>query len=168
MLRVATACLMLILFVGASGGVKAQAGSPGDCQSEAGGTIRGVVVNDTVRVCLFLRSYICLIEPAGCRTTADLLGRFVVQRAPAGTLRTVTGYPGYRQFRPVTVEETTGDTTDVELRLIPGGPLQDCRALPSCSVLVDSGRGSIRDEDAGFRLVALGTAIGLAWGYRGR
>jgi hypothetical protein len=163
-MRIGTVAIALViaLLSGNSASVEGQDVSTGDCQYEPGGTIRGVVVNDSTGVPV-PRSHIYLFVGGSCRTTADFLGRFVINRVPSGTLRIETGFPGYRQFAPVTVEVTTGDTTDIELRLVPGGPLQDCRALPDCSALVDGGTGSAETDSIGFRVAALGTAIGLAW-----
>jgi hypothetical protein len=153
--------LGLLCFFCSSGRAAAQVAASASCGSD-GGTIRGVVVNDSTGVPV-PASYIYLFLRGSCRATADALGRFVVHDVPAGTQRIETGSSGYRQFRPVNVQVIAGDTTHIELRLVPGGPLQDCRASPSCSAMTDGGSGSIRDEDAAFRLVALGTAIGLAW-----
>jgi hypothetical protein len=152
--------LALIFFSGR--GAIAQAVPPAHCGSADGGSIRGVVVDDSTGVPV-AGAYIYLFVRGGCRTTTDGLGRFVVHSVPSGTQRIETGGPGYRQFRPITVEVVAGDTAHIGLRLVPGGPLDDCRSLPSCSPLTEGGLAVLPDEDPAFRLVALGTAIGLAW-----
>jgi hypothetical protein len=145
---------------------QAQEGREGNCGATAGGTVRGVVVNDSTRVPV-AGSYIYLFVRGNCGTRTDALGRFTVHDVPSGTQRIETGGPGYRQFRPINVEVIAGDTTGIELRLVPGGPLEDCRALPNCAPLIDGGSGAIQDEDASLQLVAMGTAIGLAWSIVG-
>lgn len=157
-----TCCAGLCALICGLGTVDAQAVPQGDCGYEPGGTVRGVVVDDSTGVPV-ARSHVYLFIGEGCRTAADGLGRFVVRRVPSGVQRIETGSTGYRPFEPTGVTVVAGDTVDIELRLVPGGPLEDCRALPSCAPLVEDVAGEVADDDTGFRVVALGTAIGLAW-----
>lgn len=155
-------CLAVLLFVGLPAAAAAQTAGTRDCGHENGGTVQGVVVNDRTGVPVS-RSYVYVYLQRVCHTATDALGRFVMQHVPAGTHRVVTSASGYRSAVPVFVDVTSGDTAYIEPRLVPGGPLDDCRAKANCSRLLE--RGSVESDldDFGFRLVALGTAIALAW-----
>lgn len=157
-----TGCLALSSWLLGAEPAEGQRTPPVDCGTVDGGTIRGVVINASTRKPVS-GSYIYLFIGPGCRADTDALGRFIVQGVPSGPQRIQTGSTGYRQFTPVTVEVAAGDTSYVELQLDPGGPLEDCRALPECAPLVDGGSAVSLSEDDNFRVVALGTAIGLAW-----
>jgi hypothetical protein len=154
--------LPLALSLASSVSVAAQAAPPVHCGVAGGGSIRGVVVDDSTGVPV-ADAYIYLFVRDYCTTKTDGLGRFVVHSLPLGSQRIETGGPGYRQFQPISVDVLAVDTTLIELRLVPGGPLEDCRASPSCSPLTEGGLDVLSDEDAAFRLAALGTAIALAW-----
>lgn len=160
LMRMATVWLVAGFVLNPSSGASGQGLPVDDCRAEPGGTIRGVVVDDRTGQPVPMSN---IYHFGGCRTTADRLGRFILRRVPPGEGRVEPSFPGYRSFTPVTVDVVTGETSIVERRLVPGGPLEDCRALAACAGLVDGGPGPIRNEDAAFRLVALGTAIGLAW-----
>lgn len=155
-------CLAVTMFVGFPAVAAAQTAGTGDCGYETAGTVRGVVVNDSTGAPV-PGSYIYLFLTPDCRARTDALGRFVVRGVPPGTHRVETGMSGYRRFVPIDVAVMAGDTTYVELRLEPGGPLDDCRALAACSLLLERGSLPADNDDFGFRVVALGTAIGLAW-----
>jgi hypothetical protein len=77
-------------------------------------------------------------------------------------LRFDAGHPGYREFGRLDAEVAPGDTLDIELRLRPGGPLEDCRVDPQCSVLVSPAPSGLAEDEA-FRLLAYGTVIALDW-----
>jgi hypothetical protein len=98
-----------------------------------------------------------------CNTTADEQGRFRFEEARPGDQRLDAGHPGYRRFAPVMVAVGSGDTVRVELRLRPGGPIQDCRALPACAPLLDAPAPDELDEDERLRLAAYAAAIAIAW-----
>lgn len=155
-------CLAVIALVGVPSGSSAQRAGSADCGYEAGSIVQGTVVNDSTGAPVQAQLHIDL--PRGhCFATTDALGRFTLHHIPPGTHRVGTTVAGYRPFIPVAVPVTLGDTAYVELRLTPGGRLEDCRAEVSCSVLLERGSVSADSADADFRLVALGTAIGLAW-----
>lgn len=136
--------------------------NPG-CGSELGSVVQGVVVNDSTDVPVS-RALIYLFVQGRCSTYAGPLGRFILEGVPPGDLRIEASAGGYRQFFPITLEAAAGDTTHVELRLVPGGPLEDCRALAECAPLTEVPFQPLSSDPAvSFRVTALGTAIGLAW-----
>jgi hypothetical protein len=125
-------------------------------------TIRGRVVDDSTSAPI-PNAWISLYEP-DCQTVADESGRFELTKVSLDTDRIAAGKAGYRHDgtrRPVSI--ASAGTTEIELRLRRGGPLEDCRAIPACAPLVDGGHGTLTDDDAGFWLVALGTLIALKW-----
>ncbi len=128
-----------------------------------GVTIRGVVVNDSTGVPVSgSRVY---GEPGrDCRTVTDDFGRFVLSGMPAGSIRIYVSAAQYKPINPLWLDVEVGATETVEIRLVEGGPLRDCRAVPACALLVDGEPVAGMDDAAALRLAALGTVIGLVWG----
>lgn len=155
-------CVGLVMLALHPGIGEAQATPTANCGADPGGTILGVVVNDSTDVPI-PSTFVYPFVRGRCPATGDDLGRFVLEGVPAGEVRLEASMAGYRQFFPKSFQVAVGDTTHVELRLVPGGPLEDCQALPECAPLTAATSVSGAVPDAGFRVTALGTAIGLAW-----
>jgi hypothetical protein len=82
---------------------------------------------------------------------------------PLAAMQIDAGHPGYRRVARAVADVAPGQTTEVELRLRPGGPLQDCRVHPSCALLLREPIPSLGSEDEAFRLTAYLTALAIGW-----
>lgn len=135
-----------------------------DCGAADGGAISGAVVND--RTGDGVEGSWVVILSSGCRTMSDARGRFGFAGVEPGSLGLDAGKAGYRNFRHHAVTVSAGRASDVVLRLIPGGPLGDCRALPACAPVLASPPTNDDPEQA-FQLLAHGVAIAIAWSSMG-
>ena len=98
-----------------------------------------------------------------CRVVADSAGHFRFDGLPARSSQIDAGHPGYRRFARTTATVATGQTTEVEIRLRPGGPLQDCRVNVDCARLLREPILPNATEDEQFRLAAYVTMLAIAW-----
>lgn len=157
-MRLATLLVAFAALVSTSGGAAAQYTRA--CDATYGATIRGIVVNDSTgeRV---PDVWIHAIGGPYCRTTSDEFGRFALQRVRPGTVAIIAGSPEYRRRR-IEVVVRDGDTTSVELRLVPGSDIDDCRAVPECAAILDADLALLSNDTLDLRLALLTTAIALA------
>lgn len=131
------------------------------CESPTGALITGLVVDDSTGKPLGGASVQLLI--AGCYVSADTDGRFVFHGLEPGTERVGATHPGYRRIAAVQLTIMQSDTITIELRLKPGGPIEDCRVDAACArLLMEADAESLSDEER-FRLATLATTIAIAW-----
>lgn len=128
------------------------------CGASDGQTVNGVVLDDGTDVGIS-GAWVYLYE--GCRTTTDSAGRFVFRGVSGGSVRLDVGARGYREFRPQSYPLPASDAQGLVVRLVPGGPLEDCRLIPECAPLVAP--PASMPSELGFRTVAYGTTLALAW-----
>jgi hypothetical protein len=131
------------------------------CESPTAALITGLVVDDSTGKPLGGASVQLLI--AGCYVSADTDGRFVFHGVRPGTERVGAAHPGYRRMAAVQLTIMQSDTIAIELRLKPGGPIEDCRVDAACArLLMEADAESLNDEER-FRLATLATTIAIAW-----
>jgi hypothetical protein len=98
------------------------------CPVAGGGTIAGIVLDDSTGVPVQAR--VAAWPPCDARTGAD--GRFIIASLRAGTYTVTAASPAYRElFAPPSVTVTVGDTAYLELRL--RRPIVNCTLLPECA-----------------------------------
>jgi hypothetical protein len=125
------------------------------------GVIQGIVRDDSTGMSIG-GSWVVLIVPF-CRVVADSAGRFHFDRLPAGRIQIDAGHAGYRRFTRLLATVAAGQTTEVEIRLRPGGPVPDCRVNISCAHLLREPMLPGGNEEEQFRLAAYVTTIAIAW-----
>ena len=130
------------------------------CRSGTG-VIKGVVRDDSTGAGLG-GSWVALIDPF-CRVVTDSAGHFRFDGLPARSIQIDAGHPGYRRYSRTSATVATGQTTEVEIRLRPGGPLQDCRVNVNCARLLREPILPNATEEEQFRLVAYVTMLAIAW-----
>lgn len=132
-----------------------------ECDAPGGAIITGVVVDDSTGERLGGARVELLV--AGCYGSADADGRFAFRGVPPGMERVGATHPGYRRFAPIQLTLERSDTIAIEVRLKPGGPIQDCRVDAACArLLLESGAEALSAEER-FRVATLTTAIAIAW-----
>jgi hypothetical protein len=152
--------VVLALFIGALAPLTAQ--TTRDCGSQPGSVLSGVVRNGATKEPLRSRGvHVVTAGRWSCMTASDSLGRFVMGGLPAGEYTLGVGNLGYRRFSPVKVVLTGADSQKVDIELQPGGPLEDCKAMPSCASWVVPVDAPGLSEEELFELAAFRLAVVL-------
>ncbi len=130
----------------------------------AGGTIRGVVLNDSTGKPVHPRA-VFLLEPRCIAHTREG-GRFEFTHVPPGARSLVAADLGYRRFHPIVVEVQRDSVVEVELRLQPQNLVLDCLEVAVCArVLTGTSPGAehLSDEER-LQEAVFRTSIALAGG----
>jgi hypothetical protein len=156
-------CLTGLLLAASAGAQEFPVGTR-SCGSAGGAVVIAKVVDDSTRVPIG-GSRVHLIAPI-CNGVTDSVGRFVFTDVRPGAQIFDAGHIDYREFGRFRAEADAGDTLEVELRLRRGGPIADCRALPTCAPLLADVPIEGMSEAERFQLLTLGTTVALAWQRR--
>jgi hypothetical protein len=123
--------------------------------------VRGVVIDDsTGKPVAGARVHLLM---SFCNANADGLGQFVFRDVRSGNERIEAGHTGYLRLSPFSIAVSPPDTIVLELRLRPGGPLEQCRVHPACARLLEPPKAGALSDGERFRLAALSTTIAIAW-----
>lgn len=143
---------------------RAQAGvrSCGD----GAGVVAGVVVDASTEAPVsgaMVRLWRDSARPFACLVSTGTDGSFVIGGRSAGIDSVTVRARDFRRPRSLTIEVPDQDTAEVEIALVPGTLVDECRDASLCRgwLAAPSDEG-LTDEEA-FQVVALQTAAVLAW-----
>lgn len=163
-LRLSGLLLLLVGWAAPSAPAQERASEPRlRCDTvSAGGTIRGVLLDDSTREPITGRPV--YLKSAGCPVLTDSLGRFEIHPIPPGGYEVAVADGRYRRFQPVAVEIRADSVVELDFRLRPENLVADCRDIERCASLLDVRAGlpaelteAERMEEAAWR-----TSIALA------
>lgn len=128
----------------------------------AGGTIRGVLLDDSTREPITGRPV--YLKSAGCPVLTDSLGHFEIHPIPPGQYKVAVADGDYRRFQPFAVEVRADSVVELDLHLRPENLVADCLDIERCASLLDGGPGLAEELTEAERMeeAAWRTSIALA------